>query len=150
VATTPFDVTPTLRFGDQTGDRVRDGAHIIGGVNNDPAVDRYLQHAPLGRRRALASLRSACHEELPDFTESLAYDMPSYGRDGAVEIAFASRQRYLSLHVLRTDVMTAHRDQLAHLSLGKGCIRYRRPTDIDLDVVRSILRATAASRGEVC
>jgi hypothetical protein len=35
--------------------------------------------------------------------------------------------------------MAAHRDRLAGLSVGKGCVRYRRPDQLDETVVRSIL-----------
>ena len=46
--------------------------------------------------------------------------------------------------------MGAHRDRLAGLSVGKGCIRYRRPEQLDLDVVRSILDMTATTTGPIC
>jgi hypothetical protein len=46
--------------------------------------------------------------------------------------------------------MAAHRDRLAGLSVGKGCVRYRRPEQVDWDVVRSILEMTAATRGPIC
>jgi len=45
---------------------------------------------------------------------------------GIAEIAWASQKRYISLYVLRADVLDAHRGQLAGLDVGKGCIRYRR------------------------
>jgi hypothetical protein len=45
------------------------------------------------------------------------------------------------------DVTAAHRARLDGLSVGEGCIRYRRPADVDLDVVRSMLQAPAASTG---
>jgi hypothetical protein len=48
------------------------------------------------------------------------------------------------------DVPDAHRHRLADLALGKGCSRYRRADRIDADVVRSILRMTATTRGPVC
>ena len=72
------------------------------------------------------------------------------GRDGVTEIAWASQKRYISLYVMRTDVLNAHRSQLADLDVGKGCIRYRSPAGVDLTVVRSMLTAVAASRGPVC
>ena len=50
----------------------------------------------------------------------------------------------------RTDVMDAHRDRLAGLDLGKGCIRHRCTDRIDADVIRSILRMTASTRGPTC
>jgi hypothetical protein len=46
--------------------------------------------------------------------------------------------------------MAAHRDRLAGLSVGKGCIRYRRPEQMDVDVVRSVLALTAATSGPIC
>jgi hypothetical protein len=77
----------------------------------------------------------------------MSYEMPAYSRDGFTEIGWASQKRYISLYVLRGDVLDAHRGQLAHLSVGKGCIRYRNPAEVDFAVVRSILSAVAASRG---
>jgi hypothetical protein len=46
--------------------------------------------------------------------------------------------------------MAAPRDRLAGLSLGKGCIRHRRPEQLDEAVVRSILQMTAATRWPIC
>jgi hypothetical protein len=34
--------------------------------------------------------------------------------------------------------------------VGKGCIRYRRPEQMDEAVVRSILDLTAATSGPIC
>ena len=98
----------------------------------------------------MAALRDACREELTGFAETMAYRMPSYKRDGEVEVAFASQTGHIALYVLRTDVMAAHREQLTHANVGKGAIRYRRPEDVDMDVVRSMLQATAESRGPIC
>ena len=47
-------------------------------------------------------------------------------------------------------MLDAHRDRLAGLSVGKSCIRYRRPDQLDEAVVRSILEMTAATRGPIC
>lgn len=114
------------------------------------AVDAYLDEVPEKRRDALDALRNACLEELDGFTESMSYRMPSYARDGEVEVAFASQKQYISLYILRTDVTEAHRSRLDLLDVGKSCIRYRKPEAIDMEVVRSMLRATVASKGTVC
>ena len=42
-----------------------------------------------------------------------------------------------------------HRDELAHLDVGKGCVRFRRVDQIDHDLVRTMLTETAASRDPV-
>ena len=113
-------------------------------------IARYIADAPDPRRPALSALRAMCREELDDFHESIEYGMPSYSRAGEVEIAFASQKQDITLYVLRTDVMAAHRARLDGLTVGKGAIRYRKPTDIDFEVVRSMLSQTARSTGPVC
>jgi uncharacterized protein YdhG (YjbR/CyaY superfamily) len=113
-------------------------------------IDRYIAEAPESRQAALDALRSACREELGGFRESIGYGMPSYSRAGEIEVAFANQERYISLYILRTDVIAAHRPQLEHLSVGKGAIRYRKPDDIDFTLVRSLLSQTASSSGPIC
>jgi uncharacterized protein YdhG (YjbR/CyaY superfamily) len=113
-------------------------------------VDTYLAMVPGERRAVLGEIRDMCRELLPGFDESMSYGMPAYGRGGITEIAWASQKQYISLYVLRGDVLDAHRDQLAHLSVGKGCIRYRSPAAIDFAIIRSVLTAVASSRGRVC
>jgi len=76
--------------------------------------------------------------------------MPSYVRDGEVEVGFANHKQYVPPYVLRTDVMPAHRDALAGLSLGEGCVRHRRADQIDAALVGALLAMTAASRGPIC
>jgi uncharacterized protein YdhG (YjbR/CyaY superfamily) len=90
-------------------------------------VDAYLALVPEGRRAVLNEMRDACRTLLAGFDESMRYGMPAYSRDGVAEIAWASQKRYISLYVMRTDVLSAHRSQLADLDVGKGCIRYAVP-----------------------
>jgi uncharacterized protein YdhG (YjbR/CyaY superfamily) len=113
-------------------------------------VDSYLAGVPDGRRAVLTTMRDACRELLPGFAESMSFGVPAYSRDEIAEIAWASQKRYISLYVMRADVLDAHRGQLGGASVGKGCIRYRNPATVDFTVVRSMLAAVAASRGPVC
>jgi uncharacterized protein YdhG (YjbR/CyaY superfamily) len=128
---------------------VAQGGVAAGGIAAG-GVATYIEQLPAARRGPLTELRNACVELLEGFEESMAYGMPSYSRAGEVEVAFASRKRYISLYILRTDVLDPHRAELAGLDVGKGCIRYRRPEQVDMGVVRSMLSATARSPGPVC
>ena len=65
-------------------------------------------------------------------------------------VAFASQTAYISLYVLRRAALEANSEQLSGLSVGKGCIRFRRPEQIDPTVVRALLRSTASDTGPVC
>ena len=113
-------------------------------------VETYIALAPPGRQGALELLRRLCREGLPGFDETMRYGMPGYVRDGAVEVGFASQKAYISLYVLRQAALQATADRLGGLSLGKGCIRFRRADQIDPEVVRALLRATLVDTGPLC
>ncbi|MEU0281613.1 iron chaperone [Streptomyces sp. NPDC088147] len=113
-------------------------------------VDGYLAEVPEERKEALTRLRALCRAELRGFTEVMAYGMPAYERNGTGEIAFASQKQYISFYVLRGDVRESFAGRLAGHDMGKGCLRFRRPERIDFELLRDLLRATAAGPGKVC
>ncbi|MFF0450181.1 iron chaperone [Streptomyces sp. NPDC004609] len=122
-----------------------------------PDVDGYLAEVTdEGRRTALARIRELCRTELAGYEELMAYGMPAYRRPGAEqgEIAFANQKQYISFYLLRVDVREAFEDRLAGHDMGKGCLRFRRIEKIDYDLVRDLLRATAAATeagpGRIC
>jgi uncharacterized protein YdhG (YjbR/CyaY superfamily) len=113
-------------------------------------VDGYLTEVPEERRAALTKVRQLCREELTGFDEVMAYGMPAYEREGACEIAFASQKRYISFYLMRGDVREAFEERLAGQDMGKGCLRFRTPESMDFDLLRDLLRATAARPGRIC
>ena len=114
-------------------------------------VDEYLAAAPAKRRAALETLRGLCLDELAGYHEGMDYGMPSYSRDGAaVEVAFASQRNHISLYIMRTSVIKANAHLLEGLSVGKGCIRYARPEQVDPEIVRPLLADSAADTGRIC
>ncbi|MFF4455087.1 DUF1801 domain-containing protein [Streptomyces goshikiensis] len=118
-----------------------------------PAVEEYVAAAPEARRAALTRLRELCLAELTGFEEHMAYGMPAYRRTGAeaAEIAWANQKQYVSFYLLRTDVRDAFAERLAAHDMGKVCLRFRRVDRIDFDLLRGLLRATAAAPpGPVC
>ena len=113
-------------------------------------VEEYIAEAPAERRDALDLLRRLCRDELSGFDEGMRYGMPAYVRDGVVEVGFASQKSYISLYILRQEALNASAERLAGLSLGKGCVRFGRPEQIDATVVRALLRAAATDSGPLC
>ena len=115
-------------------------------------VTDYLEEVPAEQRDVLKRLRDLCLSTLTGFEESMTYGGPCYSRDGEVEVSFASQKNFIGLYILRTDVMKTHKDQLRvkGVTFGKGAIRYSKPERINFNVVESMLRATADSRGPVC
>ncbi|MGA2837748.1 MAG: DUF1801 domain-containing protein [Acidimicrobiales bacterium] len=99
-----------------------------------------------GTRRPVGELmRAACREHLGGYQELMARGMPTYARDGQPEVAFAKQATYLSLYILKKDVLDGHRADLRDLSVGKGCIRFRQPDRIDWALVGALLDETVDS-----
>ena len=117
-------------------------------------VNAYLEEVPAERKAGITQLRNLCLVALTSFTESMEYGMPSYKREGVdeVEVAFASQKNYISLYILKQDVMNAYKEKLARtgVSFGKGCIRFTKAERIDFEIVEEMLNAAAESDGEIC
>ncbi len=105
---------------------------------------------PEDRRAALSRLRRPCRAEHEGFDEVMAYGMPAYERGrGRGDRLRASEAVHL-VHLVRSDVREAFDERLSRQDVGKGCLRFRKPGSIDFDLVRDLLKATAASPGEIC
>jgi uncharacterized protein YdhG (YjbR/CyaY superfamily) len=113
-------------------------------------VKDYIAEVPLERRAAIQKLRALCRRELAGYEETIDYGMPVYKRSGSMEVAFASQKQYIALYVMKKAVMDEFRDSLPGTSIGKGCIRFRKPDQIDFDVVKQILMRTASSGAVPC
>jgi uncharacterized protein YdhG (YjbR/CyaY superfamily) len=117
--------------------------------SNPKDVTTYIQEAPAERRATLARLREMCHQYLPSLEETMDYMVPSYKRNGEVEVAFASQKYFIALYILRKSVIDAYRDQLKGQSIGKGCIRYTKPEKVDFTLVEKLLRDTEKAEGPI-
>lgn len=113
-------------------------------------VRAYIAESPTEHQPALRRLRALCRKLLAGYSEEIDYGMPVYKRNGTAEIAFASQKHYISIYILKKEVVDAHRAALKGLSVGKGCIRFTRPAQLDFKVVESLLRGTLKSSSKPC
>ncbi|MEU3922679.1 DUF1801 domain-containing protein [Streptomyces sp. NPDC029004] len=115
-------------------------------------VDGYLAEVvEPDRLTALVRIRELCRTELRGYEEVMAWGMPCYRpKGGEPEISFANQKQYVSFYLMRPDIREGFEERLADQDMGKGCLRFRRTEKIDYDLVRDLLRATAAAPGEAC
>jgi uncharacterized protein YdhG (YjbR/CyaY superfamily) len=118
---------------------------------NSQATDvaSYIEEAPAERRSALEKLRRLCKKNLPGYQEVMEFGMPGYKRNGSLELSFASQKQYIALYV-KPPVVNEFRSQLTVASIGKSCIRFRNPDEIDFDVIAELLRRTEATPACSC
>ena len=105
-------------------------------------ISEYLEELPPDRRSALNELRSLIHRVAPGTVEAMQYGLPAFGD----LCAMASQKNYLALYVCESDVVAAHLPELGKVSCGKGCIRFKRLDDLNLNAVESILREVLERR----
>jgi uncharacterized protein YdhG (YjbR/CyaY superfamily) len=113
-------------------------------------VDAYLAEASPERVAVLTKLCALVRRVLVDHEEQMKYGMPTYVREGRADFAFASQVQYVALYVMKTDVMAKHAATLAGLDHGRGCIRYRKPNEIDWTFVEKLLIDTRDSLQRPC
>ena len=105
-------------------------------------VDEYFAALPPGRREALGALRELVGKCLPRARETMHYKMPTWELDGPV-CAIASQKQHLALYLCDVPVLDDFRDELSHLNLGKGCVRFRSLDELPKMTVRAMLREAA-------
>lgn len=113
-------------------------------------MDDYIEQSDDDWRPALTRLRTICLERLTGHVEKMAYGMPTYFASDRPEVAFAKQVKYLSLYIMKSDVIDAHRTDLVGLDVGKGCVRFRRHDQIDWALVDTLIRDSGHSPSAPC
>lgn len=116
----------------------------------NPQVDEYLQALPEPRHKSLSTIRELIHTHLPEVVETITYRMPGFEVDGVLAFSLASQKAYMSLYICNEAVMGRHKAALAHLNLGKGCIRFKKVEDLPRETLIEIIRDAAANATEGC
>src|SRR6476660_5873197 len=91
-------------------------------------VSEYLEELPPDRRADLNELRALIHRVDPKVVEAMQYGLPAFGD----LCALASQKNYMAIYVCESEIGKAHRAQLGKVSCGKGCIRLKRLSDLNV------------------
>jgi uncharacterized protein YdhG (YjbR/CyaY superfamily) len=105
-------------------------------------IDEYLKELPAERRAALSEVRAVIRRVAPGAVEAMQYGLPAFGD----LCALASQKDYMALYVCESDLVKGHLAQLGKVGCGKGCIRFKRLADLNLNAVESILREIVERR----
>lgn len=126
-------------------------------------VDDYLAELSPERRQAIAAVRHAVLENLPDgYREEMAFGMigyvipldrypKTYNKQPLMYAALASQKQYMSLYLMNVygDPETERWFNKAYhatgkkLDMGKSCVRFKRLDDLPLDVIGQAVARTS-------
>ena len=110
-------------------------------------VADYLEELAPERRAALQALRSLVFHVAPGAVETMRYGMAAYDVGGRELCLFASQKHYVSLY-LDPKIVDRYRGELEGLSLGKGCVRFRKLDKLPLETIERMLREIAEREKE--
>lgn len=88
------------------------------------SVDEYIAAQAPAARRMLTVLRAIIKTSVPDAQETMAYDMPTYKRNGKRFVHFAAWRNHVALYAMNGAVREHFAAELSHLSVEGSTIRF--------------------------
>jgi hypothetical protein len=119
----------------------------------------YISGIEEPRRTEIKRIDRLIRETVPDLKPHIQAGMLAYGpfhykyksgRQGDwFRIGLASQKAYISLYACAADergyVAERYRKRLPKANIGKSCVRFKRLEDLDVEVVKELLRETAVT-----
>lgn len=108
------------------------------------SIDEYLAPLPAAQRAALELFRVQVHAAVPEATETIAYDVPSFRLDGRYLLGFGIAGKRCSLYVGRAAIL-AYERELAPYRQGRGTVTYDPDKPLPPELVASLIAARVAA-----
>jgi hypothetical protein len=120
--------------------------------------EAYVAALESPRREDVGQLHARIREVAPTMAASAEQGMLTYGRfsyrgrSGRTgewfTLGVASNKNYISVYA-PTLTLEPYVARLPKANLGRGCIRFKRLEDVDLEVIDEVIRASAANDGQL-
>jgi uncharacterized protein YdhG (YjbR/CyaY superfamily) len=111
---------------------------IEGLVTAKPAdIDTYIASFPEDVAPILEELRRTIHRALPDATEAITYDIPTFKVNGHNVVHFAGWKQHVSLYPI-PDGDAAFEREIEPYRAGKGTLKFPLGKPIPYDLVARI------------
>ncbi len=112
-------------------------------TTNARDVDTYLAAVSEEAREALSNLRNTIKSVVPNATEVISYQVPTFKYQGSL-VAYAALPKHCSFFVMSPAVMEAHKDELKSYDTSKGTIRFPADKPLPESLVKKIVKARIA------
>jgi len=123
----------------------------------------YFNALSQDRREIMEFLDVFIKTNAPTLKPNFIYNMPGYGsfkyknyKKEIIDwptIAIASQKNYISLYVCAVDkdgyIAEQYSNDLGKVSVGKSCIRFKKLEDVNLDILKKVIKLAEKSPGLV-
>lgn len=126
-------------------------------------IEEYIAALPAERREVIEAMHGFIRKTVPSLKPHFAFNMLGYGsyqyknhKKETIEwpvVALASQKNYISLYVCAAEngecIAEKYKNDLGNVSVGKSCIRFKKPEDLDLVTLKKVLKEAEKSPGLV-
>jgi uncharacterized protein YdhG (YjbR/CyaY superfamily) len=110
-------------------------------------IDEYLAPLSNEKRAALQKLRRAIQSAAPKAEECISYQVPAFRLGGRMLVAFGAAAKHCAFYPGAYPV-EAHKDELTAYDTSKGTIRFQANRPLPATLVRKLVKAQIAAKGE--
>jgi uncharacterized protein YdhG (YjbR/CyaY superfamily) len=107
-----------------------------------PSVDEYIEGFPPHTRAMLEEIRSLVRQIVPDATETISYQMPTFDLNGTHLVHFAGYDTHIGFYPIPSGI-EAFKEELSAYKTGKGSVRFPLDQPLPLDLIRRIVEFRA-------
>lgn len=125
------------------------------------SIEEYLAAVPPDRKELITFLHKFIQESAPELKPHFAINMLGYGsfpyknyKKEDIEwpvISLANQKNYVSIYVCavegKTYVAEKYEKDLGKVSVGRSCIRFKKLDDINLPVLKKVIRMAVKNPG---
>jgi uncharacterized protein YdhG (YjbR/CyaY superfamily) len=107
-------------------------------------VDAYLARVPQPARGTLKKVRASVRFAAPpEATEAISYQVPTFKYKGSL-VAFGAFSKHCSFFPMSVRVIRALKNDLKHLDVSKGTIRFPLDKPLSAALVKKLVKARVA------
>ena len=107
--------------------------------NNPKTVRGYLSAVPREQRAALEKLRSTIKSIVPDATEVISYDIPTFKLDGRMLVSYAAFKHHCSFFP-GAGPIKMHANDLKSFQTSKGTIQFTPERPLSTTLVKKLVK----------
>ena len=130
---------------------------LMKGHSDATTPEEYIAQVEEKRRDDIQKLHDLVREVAPELEPTMEFKMLGYGkmkykyasgREGEwMKIGIANNKQYISVYCCAADdegyVAERYKERLPKASIGKSCVRFKRVSDLEEDVLRELIRESA-------
>jgi uncharacterized protein YdhG (YjbR/CyaY superfamily) len=116
--------------------------------STDPNAEQYFRSLPEGRSKALKMVRDEIFKRMPEITETMNYNMPTYQKDEEWVCSVANQKHYMAIYICHYDLLENFKDELRTFNRGKSCIRFTNINNDMLDLFGRIISFVYENRND--